>query len=97
MKKNLIITAFLALAIGTPCAFAKKPKGEGKAQSGADVFARYDKNANGVLDADEITAIKAALATDSDLKQFDTNADGKLDDNEIAAIKPATATKKKKK
>ncbi len=96
MKKTWIITALLALAISAPCAFAKKPKGEAK--GGANVFSKYDKNANGVIDGDEIAAVKAALATDSDLKKFDTNSDGKLDDNEVAAIKPAgSATKKKKK
>lgn len=94
MKKSWSLIALLVLAIGTPAAFAKKPKGEKK--GGTDVFAKYDKNGNGKLDAEEVEAIKKAFATDSDLKKFDTNSDGKLDDNEIAAIKPAEHKKKKK-
>ena len=94
MKKTWIITALLALAIGTPSAFAKKPKGDAAASG---VFAKYDKNGNGTLDADEKTAIQKAFATDPDLKKYDTNGDNKLDDNEVAAIKPDTMKKKKKK
>ncbi len=98
MKKTLIITALLALAIGSPSAFAKKPKGE-KGAKGAttDAFVKYDKNANGVLDADEKSAAQAAIGTDPGLNKYDTNGDKKLDDNEIAAIKPDSAGKKKKK
>ncbi|MEI6537498.1 MAG: EF-hand domain-containing protein, partial [Verrucomicrobiaceae bacterium] len=92
MKKTWIITALLTLVIGAPCAFAKKPKGE----KTADAFSRYDKNGNGSIDGDEIAAVKAALATDADLKKFDTDSDGKLSDNEIAAMKPAEKKKKKK-
>jgi Ca2+-binding EF-hand superfamily protein len=95
MKKTWIIAALLMLAVGAPSAFAKKPKGEKKAE--ADVFARYDKNTDGKLDAEEIEMLKKAFASDPDLKKFDTNSDGKLDDNEIAAIKPAEHKKKKKK
>lgn len=94
MKTTQILAALLALAIATPAAFAKKPKG---GTSAGGVFARYDKNGNGVLDADEKEAINAALATDPELKAFDTNGDGKLDDAEIAAIKPEAGKKKKKK
>jgi hypothetical protein len=97
MKKTWILTALLTLAINAPCAFAKKGKGGAAASGGVDVFSRYDKNANGVLDDDEKKAIKAALATDPDLKKFDTNSDGKLDENEVAAIKPAGNDAKKKK
>lgn len=96
MKKTWIITAFLALVIGAPCSFAKGGK-KNKGGAKVDVFSRYDKNANGVLDDDEKNALKAAFATDPDLKKFDTNSDGKLDDNEVAAIKPAEHKKKKKK
>lgn len=94
MKKSWSIIALLVLALGTPAAFAKKPKGD---KAGGDVFSKYDKNSNGKLDPDEIEAIKKAFASDADLKKYDTNSDGKLDDNEIAAIKPAEGKKKKKK
>jgi hypothetical protein len=93
MKKTWIIATMLAFAVGMP-AFAKK---EGKKnKGGTDVFAKYDKNANGKLDPDEVEEVKKAFATDPDLKKFDTNNDGKLDDNEVAAIKPAEHKKKKK-
>jgi hypothetical protein len=95
MKTTWSLIALLILAVGAPSAFAKKPKGEKK--GGADVFARYDKNTDGKLDAEEIEMLKKAFASDPDLKKFDTNSDGKLDDNEIAAIKPAEHKKKKKK
>jgi hypothetical protein len=94
MKKSWSLIALLVLAIGAPSAYAKKPKGEKK--GGPDVFAKYDKNANGKLDGEEIETVKKALATDSDLKKFDTNSDGKLDDNEVAAMKPAEHKRKKK-
>jgi hypothetical protein len=95
MKKTWIITALLALAIGAPSAFAKKPKGEKTASSG--VFGRYDKNSNGVLDPDEKAAIQKAFGSDTELKKYDTNGDGKLDENEISAIRPDTPARKKKK
>ena len=92
MKKTWIIATLLAFAVGMPT-FAKD---KGKKKGGTDVFAKYDKNANGKLDPDEVEEVKKAFATDPDLKQYDTNNDGKLDDNEIAAIKPAEHKKKKK-
>jgi len=94
MKKTWIIAVLLAFAVGMPA--LAKDKGA-KKKGGADVFARYDKNGNGKLDPDEVEAVKAAFATDPDLKQYDTNGDGKLDDNEVAAIKPAEHKKKKAK
>ena len=54
-----------------------------------------DKNTNGVLDPEEIEAIKKAFDTDDSLKKYDTDGNGKLDDKEIAAIKPAKGKKKK--
>jgi Ca2+-binding EF-hand superfamily protein len=58
----------------------------------AQFFAKYDKNHNGVIDADEKDAIRKDYAAnpEGDLKRFDKNHDGKLDDEEIAAIKPPT-------
>lgn len=93
MKTTQILAALLTLAIATPAAFAKKPKG---GTSAGGVFARYDKNANGVLDADEKQAMNAAFANDAELKAFDINGDGKLDDIEFAAIKPDGGKRKKK-
>ena len=39
MKTTSILAALLALAVATPAAFAKKPKG---GTSGGSAFARYD-------------------------------------------------------
>jgi Ca2+-binding EF-hand superfamily protein len=93
MKVSTILAALLTLVL-VPSAFAKKPK---PSAAPASSFSKYDKNGNGILDADEKEAVKTAIATDSDLKKYDTNSDGKLDGNELAAIKPSEAAKKKKK
>jgi hypothetical protein len=55
----------------------------------ARVMAKYDTNKNGVIDGDEIAAVRAAFAAEpaGDLKKYDANKDGKLDDAEIALIK----------
>ena len=99
----------LALAVGllglvaTPAAFAKGKKDKTPQTVPSDVYAKYDKNSNGILDADEKAAIQkdfVATPTDPLLKPFDTNNDGKLSDDEIAAIsatKPVDTPKKKKK
>jgi Ca2+-binding EF-hand superfamily protein len=73
----------------------KPPTGKGKNAATADLFAKYDKNQNGVIDADEKDAIRRDYAAkpDGELKKYDKNNDGKLDDEEIAAIKPPTAKK----
>ncbi|HXA15133.1 MAG TPA: hypothetical protein VNW23_08420 [Opitutaceae bacterium] len=92
MKKiYLIMTGVCVFGLLAPSvAFAKDKK--------PDVFAQYDVNHNGVLDPDEIAAIRKDYAADPDgpLKAFDKNNDGKLDDDEIAAIKPHKHKKKKK-
>lgn len=65
----------------------------------ARLFAKYDKNRNGVIDGDEIEALRNDYAADPSgpLKRFDKNKDGKLDDEEIAAIKPPGSKHKGKK
>jgi hypothetical protein len=61
-----------------------------KAQKKAvkQVLAQYDKNNNGIIDGEEVDAVKKGYASEPNgiLKRFDTNSDGKLDDTEIAAI-----------
>ena len=56
----------------------------------ARIFAKYDTNKNGVIDGDEIEAVRKAFAADpkGEFAVYDTNHDGKLSDEEIAAIKP---------
>ena len=93
MKKVWMIAVSVCVwsLVSTSFAAGKAPKGA----KGADVFAKYDKNTNGVLDPEEIEAIKKAFDTDDSLKKYDTDGNGKLDDKEIAAIKPAKGKKKK--
>lgn len=75
----------------------KPPTGKGKAggTAAAEFFAKYDKNHNGVIDADEKDAIRKDYAANPEgpLKKFDKNRDGTLDDEEIAAIRLPTGEK----
>ena len=91
---TLILGLFL-LGIAAPH-HAQAAKSEKKANKhGTDVFAKYDLNKNGVLDPDEIAALKKDFdAGNADLKKLDTNGDGKLDDSEIAGLKPMKKHKK---
>jgi hypothetical protein len=63
----------------------------------AQIFAKFDTNKNGVIDGDEITAVRAAFAAEpkGQFARYDTNQNGKLDDAEIAEIKPPGAGGKK--
>src|SRR5215204_2755899 len=83
---TLILLAFTGSA--THAAKADGPK--------ARLFAKYDKNKNGVIDGEEKSALQKDFAADKEgeLKRFDANKDGKLDDEEIAAIKPPAGKKK---
>ena len=95
MKKvYLLALGVCLLGLAVPSAEAAKAK---KNKGGTDVFAKYDKNGNGVLDSDEKDAVKAAFSSDADLKKFDLNGDGKLDDAELGAMKPEGKKKKKNK
>jgi hypothetical protein len=98
MKKYLLPAfALVALSLFVPtAAFAggnKAAKGAGKGDKTErkeehTIFAKYDKNGNGVLDPDEREALKKDFETDATLKVLDKNTDGKLDDSEIEALKP---------
>ena len=86
MKKLSILAIALITLVAVPSAFAKK--GDKTPSVPSDIYAKYDVNKNGVLDADE----KVALVKDFDadktgtLKALDNNKDGKLTDGEIATI-----------
>jgi len=56
----------------------------------ARIFAKYDTNKNGVIDGEEIAAVRKAFAADpkGEFAAYDKDHDGKLSDEEIAAIKP---------
>lgn len=100
MKRLLIIALGLCLLgmvapDSSQAAKGNKPKREKRQQ---DIFGKYDVNKNGVLEADEIAALKKDFDTgaSADLKKLDLNSNGKLDDNEVAAIKPEAKKKRKK-
>jgi Ca2+-binding EF-hand superfamily protein len=92
MNKPLLLTgAFVALTMLVPTsgfsAAATGPK--------AKIFAEFDANKNGVIDGDEIAAVRKAYAADpkGQFARYDADHDGKLSDAEIAAIKPPGAKK----
>ena len=94
MKKVWIMAAALLVAGLASSAMAADKAAKAEKRQGA--FAKYDKNGNGTLDADEKEAVKSAFGSDKALKKLDTNGDGKLDDSEISAMKaPKKAGKKK--
>ena len=83
----VVFSAMLGL-VALPGAFAAEgPK--------ARIFTKYDTNKNGVIDGDEIAAVRKAFAAEpkGEFASYDKNKDGKLDDAEIAAIKPPGAKK----
>ncbi len=86
MNKNrfLAMACVSAAMLFSATAFAQSPGPK------ARLFAKYDTNKNGVIDGDEVAAVRAAYAADpkGEFAVYDTNHDGKLSDEEIAAIKP---------
>ena len=86
MKKPLSLgaafAAFVMLAPAVGLAAQPGPK--------ARIFAEFDKNKNGIIDGDEIEAVRKAYAADpkGPFARYDTDHDGKLSDAEIAAILP---------
>jgi hypothetical protein len=104
MKKLfLLVTGVCLLVMLAPVALAKGKKNAGPTTVPSDCYAKYDKNYNGTLDADEKEAIRKDYAAEKEgaLKAFGKDNDGKLSDEELAAI-PATKAvdapvKKKKK
>lgn len=86
MKKVTLLTAALCLLIFIHPTGAYAQKAQGPK---ARLMAKYDLNKNGVIDGDEIAALRKDFAADptGELKRFDTDKDGKLSDEEIAAIK----------
>lgn len=93
MKNRRILSARLAgLSLIFPvCIFAASAGSGPKAR----IFAEFDLNKNGVIDGDEIAAVRKAYAAapKGQFAVYDKNNDGKLDDAEIAAIKPPGAKK----
>jgi hypothetical protein len=98
-SKTLLVKASLCAAVAA--AFLVAPVGALAASAGsgpkATIFAKFDTNKNGVIDGEEIAAVRAAFAADpkGQFARYDANHDGKLDDAEIAEIKPPGAGGKK--
>jgi len=95
----LLCTAgLLALAIPASVHAGGNPDKKAAKKAMKALMAQYDTNGNGIIDGDEIDAVKKAYLADPNgpLKQFDTNSDGKLDDTEIAAIHAGKGKKKNK-
>ncbi len=85
MNKSLLLTVILgstALSVPVSAAAGGGPK--------ATIFAKYDTNKNGIIDGDEVAAVRKAFATEPKgaFAVYDKDHDGKLSDEEIAAIKP---------
>ena len=101
MKSIRILTLVVALAaLAIPStSFAGKGKGNKAGKGAGKAAAQYDTNANGMIDGDEIEALRKAFAADptGPLKAIDTDNDGKLSDSEISAIKIHKKGDKKKK
>lgn len=87
MKKLPVFATLLAGAALLAPAVARAQAGSGPK---ARIFAKYDTNKNGVIDGDEVEAVRKAYAADpkGEFAVYDTDHDGKLSDAEIAAIKP---------
>lgn len=79
---GLVAVSVLLVAVSAHAAAGLGPK--------ARIFAKFDTNQNGVIDGDEVAAVRAAYAADpkGELARYDADKDGKLSDAEIAAIKP---------
>jgi hypothetical protein len=93
MKKfSLIVTACSVAAFLAPLGAQAASAGMGPK---ARIFAEFDTNKNGIIDGDEVAAVRKAFAADPKgrFASYDVNSDGKLDDAEIAGIKPPGAKK----
>src|SRR3954463_9902015 len=87
-KSRWVILAVLPL-LGPAAASPAQPGPKAK------IVAEFDLNKNGVIDGDEIAAVRKAFAADpkGQFERYDANHDGKLDDSEIALIRPPGAKK----
>jgi len=93
---SMKIVSLLTISVGL-LVVASSPALAAKADGPkARLFAKYDKNKDGVINGEEKDALRKDFAADKDgeLKRFDTSKNGKLEDEEIAAIKPPTGKKK---
>jgi Ca2+-binding EF-hand superfamily protein len=94
----LCVVGLLAFAFPASVHAAKDPEKKAAKKAVKAVLAEYDKNNNGIIDGEEVDAVRKAYEADPNgpLKRFDLNSDGKLDDTEIAAIHLGKHGKKNK-
>ncbi len=87
MNRNPVLAAGVGLLFMILSAAAFGAAGAGPK---ARLFAKYDANRNGVIDGDEVAALRKDFAADphGELARYDANQDGKLSDDEISEIKP---------
>jgi Ca2+-binding EF-hand superfamily protein len=89
-SKSLLYPTIALLALALPASLhaAKDPEKKAARKAVKAVLAEFDKNNNGIIDGEEVDAVKKAYEADPNgpLKRFDLNSDGKLDDSEIGAI-----------
>ena len=102
MKSSTLLlctVGLLTVALPTSLLAGGDPDKKAQKKAVKAVLAQYDKNSNGIIDGDEVDAVKKAYISEPNgiLKRFDTNSDGKLDDTEIAAIHVGKKGGKKKK
>lgn len=103
LQKRIFTLSLCLAALALPATVQAFPKGD-KAGNGGKrgvrkALIQYDANHNGVIDGDEIAAVRTAFDADKTgpLSHLDTNADGKLEDAEITgALKPRAGGKGKK-
>ena len=90
MRRTLFPLLILsALPLSVRAGTSKPMSNSGKAvveDQGLKAARPFDRNLNGVIDGDEIEALRQFFSAhpDSPLKQYDLNKDGKLDDVEIS-------------
>src|SRR2546430_120266 len=75
MKTTHVLIAALAIALPVTVLHAGDPAKKEAKKEAQGLMAQYDKNGNGVIDGDEIDALKKAFEADKTgpLKKFDTN------------------------
>lgn len=101
MKRLLLLLAATSLVLA-PAAHAAKgdrKKAAANTEATAGLLKKYDTNANGKIDGDELEAVRKDFTGTSDeaLKALDKDHDGKLSDTEIAALGGTPKKIKKKK
>ncbi len=99
MKRLLLLLAASSLVLAPASYAAKGDRKKAANTASADLLKKFDTNANGKIDGDELEAVRKDFASSADLniKALDKDHDGKLSDSEIEAMNTAAPKKIKKK